>query len=148
MKIIITTFALASLCVFAVAQGPSVNVSAACPAKSAAGKTVTLTIDIAVPSGYHIYAPGEKTGVATNIVCTGPSGYKFKVKYPASKTYEGLGGASQVFDGHVQIPVVVNIPKVAKGHISFKLAVTEQACNDNSCLVPATKTFSLSTSVK
>jgi len=118
------------------------------PSFAKAGQTLTLKFTLSIPSGFHIYGPKDKTGVATQIAVSAPPGFKAAVHYPATKTYQGLGDTSQVYFGKVIVPVKVSVPKTAKGKVSFKALVTMQACNDRNCLVPETRTVSLQTFIK
>jgi DsbC/DsbD-like thiol-disulfide interchange protein len=126
--------------------GPTVTGSA--PATAKAGQSLTLRITISIPEGYHIYGPKDKSGVPTSISVTAPSGYRSTVQFPPTKTYRAATGESQVYSGKVVAPIKVSLPKNAKGKATFKVAVTSQACNDETCLMPETTSLSLTTVVK
>jgi DsbC/DsbD-like thiol-disulfide interchange protein len=141
-------FLLAVAAPFCLAQSLGPTVTGSAPASAKTGQSLTLKVTISIPEGYHIYGPKDKTGVATSVSFSGPTGYKATVEYPKTTIYDGLGEESQVYFGKVVVPVKVTVPKKAKGKATFKLTVTTQACNDKTCLMPETKTLSLSTVVK
>lgn len=101
-------------------------------AKAGKGKVIlTLTI----PSGYHIYAPTEKSGIPTSIKLNAPAGASYTPQWPATKSYKALEGWMSVYMGKITIPVAIT---GVKGKQTVKLSVRTQMCNDRTCLPPAT----------
>jgi DsbC/DsbD-like thiol-disulfide interchange protein len=139
MKILSTllTAVAVSSAAFALTPAVSVSLSQAGPAK--AGKPIKVNVHITVPSGYHIYGPKDESGIPTNIVLSGPNGFKASVLYPKTSSFKNLDGTTAaVFVGDTTIPVVVTTPKGFKGKPTLKFKVTTQACNDRTCLPPST----------
>lgn len=145
---ILTSLALVAVAAFSVAQSKSVKVTASVAGAAKAGKTVVVNVKLEVPAGYHIYGPKDKSGIPTEVKFAGPKGFAAKVAYPKTSTYQGVEGPSAVYFGTVTIPVTVSIPKSAKGNQSFSVKVTSQACNDRTCLPPATADLTLKTIVR
>ncbi len=144
MKRVLLLIAILSVAAFGAAQ--KVEVSAKSPSTAKAGKQFKITINVAIPSGYHIYGPvAGGTGIATTVVVTAPKGYKTKVVYPKTKAYNALGETVQVWDADTSFTVLVSSPKGAKGVQKFKIKVGTQACNDRSCLPPDSKELTVST---
>lgn len=142
------TLAILAVAAVSLAQLKAVKVSATGQSAVKPGKVAILKVKFDVPAGYHIYGPKEKTGIPTDIKFAGPKGFTAKVLFPKTSVFKGVEGPSDVYFGSVTIPVSVSIPKSAKGKQSFKLKVTSQACNDRTCLPPATAELTVNTTVQ
>jgi len=145
-RAIISAFAV-SLVSFALAYNHPITVKVTAAGHAQAGKSMTISVRIGIPAGYHIYGPKDiKTGVPTQVSVVAPSGFKVtKTSYPPTSTFEALGESVQVFKGEATVKVTVKAPSNAHGKKSFTVKVSSQACNDRTCELPSTSeaTFSV-----
>jgi DsbC/DsbD-like thiol-disulfide interchange protein len=117
-------------------SGSKVKASATADKPGADGKQV-ITVRLAIEKGWHIYAnpPGE-SGTATTVKVEGKKAEDVKVEYPEGKTVKDPQvGTYFVWEDDATIKVTV--PR-ARDESSVKLKVKFQACNDKTCLMPAT----------
>jgi DsbC/DsbD-like thiol-disulfide interchange protein len=118
-----------------------VKVTATADKPGSDGKqVVTVTLDI--DNGWHAYAnpvgSSDFPGLPTTVTITaGQKPEKVTVEYPKGKMMkDDVSGAYFVYEGKTTIKAVV---QRAKGDTSpLDVAVRVQACNDKSCLQPAT----------
>ncbi len=116
-----------------------------------AGRTATITLDIA--SGWHINAnpPSPDYMVATTVELAGAGGVILATPvYPPGRAIK-LGfeeGEISVLDGSVSIalPLVASAQAVDGTH-TLTGKIKFQACNDQLCLAPASVPFSLAVTV-
>jgi uncharacterized protein YyaL (SSP411 family) len=102
----------------------------------------TIKITLTVEKGWHIYANPvgnpDQESAATTVTITGKVNPKdVKIDYPKGKLVKDmLVGNYIVYEGEVVIKAVVERAKGDTGplHVSVKL----QACNESTCLLPAT----------
>lgn len=136
--------ACAALSVGAMAQFGAVQfakVTASAPKVAKAGHVLNTRVALAVPIGYHIYAPKfTGTGVPTSIeLVNAPKGVKL----------EGVGSPrGDLLSGKVVFTPKLYIPKGIKGHRTFEYSVRFQQCNDKVCLPPKTVNVAVHTDVK
>ncbi len=102
-------------------------------------QTITITLDI--ENGWHVYAnPVENEDLtnaqtAINVASKGKL-ENVKVEYPAGKLQQDSGEKYKIYEGRVAIKAQV---KRTKGDNSpLEITITLQACNDKTCLLPAT----------
>jgi DsbC/DsbD-like thiol-disulfide interchange protein len=99
------------------------------------GKQV-ITVHLAIDKGWHIYAnPNGESGIATTVKVEGKKAEDVKVEYPEGKAVKDPDGKYFVWEDSAAIKVTV---ARAKDEASVKLKVKFQACNDKTCLMPAT----------
>ena len=138
-------FLFAAIAIGAVAQPDAVTVSASAPPKVKPGATITVKVNVSVIQGYHIYGPKVKDiGVPAKLTVAAPKGFASRVNYPATQPYEALEGVVQVYEGKVTIPVILTVPKSAKGKQTVRFNLASQACNDRTCLQPSTDVATVS----
>jgi DsbC/DsbD-like thiol-disulfide interchange protein len=104
----------------------------------AAGKeTVTITLTITDPK-YHLYANpvGNPDFESNQVVVSLKNGVASKIIYPAGKVKEDkIVGNYKIYKGTATITAVV---KRAKATDPLAVEIKVAACDDKSCLVPAT----------
>jgi DsbC/DsbD-like thiol-disulfide interchange protein len=117
-----------------------VKVDATTDKPDADGKqTVTITLDI--ENGWHVYANPVENEDLTNAQTVVSISAKLKlenvkVEYPAGKLQKDHGEKYKIYEGKAVIKAQV---KRAKGDNSpLEMTITLQACNDKTCLLPAT----------
>ncbi len=103
-------------------------------ASAAAGRNVTLVVEIDIGPGLHVYAPGVEHGyipIAWSVKDAGP------VTYPAPRLIEfaALKEIVPVYEGHLRLTRELTIPRdITSIEGSFRY----QACNDRECFPPRT----------
>jgi uncharacterized protein len=101
-------------------------------------QTVTLTLDVSKP--WHLYAnPVGNKDLADNetTVSVGGKAKVEKVEYPAGKVQkDAVLGDYRIYEGRVTVKVHLRRAKDDTGPLD--LTVKLQACNDKTCLLPAT----------
>ena len=117
-----------------------VKVEAKADKPDADGKqTITITLDIESP--WHVYAnpvENEDLTSAQTVVSVASKGKldNVKVAYPAGKLQKDNDEKFKIYEGKVTIKAEV---KRARGDTSpLEVTIKLQACNDKTCLVPAT----------
>jgi DsbC/DsbD-like thiol-disulfide interchange protein len=117
-----------------------VKVDATTDKPDADGKqSVTITLDI--ENGWHVYAnPVENedlTNAQTVVSISAKSKLEnVKVEYPAGKLQKDRDEKYKIYEGKAVIKAQV---KRGKGDNSpLEITITLQACNDKTCLLPAT----------
>jgi hypothetical protein len=118
-----------------------VKVSAKAEKPSADGKQMiklTMTID----KGWHVYANPigneDLESAQTKITIAGIEKSKTRIEYPKGKLVrDKLVGDYNVYDNEAVITVHVDWPKDA-APTPLEISIKLQACNDKSCLLPAT----------
>ncbi len=117
-----------------------VKVDAQADKPDADGKqAITITLDI--EKGWHIYANPVENEDLTNaqtVVRVAAKGKveNVKVEYPGGKLQQDSGEKFKIYEGKVVIKAQV---KRVKGDTSpLEISITLQACNDKTCLQPAT----------
>jgi DsbC/DsbD-like thiol-disulfide interchange protein len=134
------------------AQGPSksdkvVKVTVkADPDKPGADGQQVVTVTMVVDKGWHIYANpvGQKDleSAATVVKVGAKIPPVLKVEYPKGKTVKDkVLGDYNVYEDKVAIKATVKRAEGDKGPL--EVGVTFQACNDKSCLLPATVKLTL-----
>jgi DsbC/DsbD-like thiol-disulfide interchange protein len=117
-----------------------VKVEAKADKPDADGKqTITITLDIDAP--WHVYAnpvENEDLTSAQTVVSIGPKDKvkDVKIEYPTSKLQKDNDITFKIYEGKVTIKAQV---KRAKDDNSpLEVTIKLQACNDKTCLFPAT----------
>ena len=102
----------------------------------------TVTVTLIVDKGWHIYANPVKNEMleSTKTIIKITAAAKLAnvdVRYPAGKFYKDkFGIESMVYENKVEIPVVIQ--RAAGDTSPLDVDVTFGACDDASCLIPAT----------
>ncbi len=102
-------------------------------------QTVTITLDI--ENGWHVYANPVENEDLTNaqtVVNVASKGKleNVKVEYPAGKLQQDSGEKYKILEGRVTIKAQVKRSKDDSSPL--EITITLQACNDKTCLLPAT----------
>ncbi|MBX6315111.1 MAG: AGE family epimerase/isomerase, partial [Isosphaeraceae bacterium] len=106
----------------------------------APGRTCEATLTIRIKEGWHLYAHEAEAGVPTTVTLAegGPAALA-GVDYPQGEL-RALAGAERVavYEDRVSLPLRLRIAEDARaGPAELTLRVRYQACNDRSCLAPA-----------
>ncbi len=106
-----------------------------------AGEQVTLTLDVTLQPGMHVYAPGAEGYI--------PVSWKLKdsklytagdVVMPEAKTVylPVIAEKAPVYEGHFQLVRDVTIGPDANGKLAIEGTFRYQACDDRMCYLPET----------
>jgi DsbC/DsbD-like thiol-disulfide interchange protein len=118
-----------------------VKVTAKAEKPSAEGKQV-IKLTMAIDKGWHVYANPigneDLESAQTKITIAGIEKSKFRIEYPKGKLVrDKLVGDYNVYDNEAVVTVHVDWPKDAVP-TPLEISIKLQACNDKSCLLPAT----------
>ncbi len=111
--------------------------------------TAELTVELDVSRGWHInsHQPLDEFLIPTTVdLAENPHWEIGSVSYPPGKQV-GLSfsdGPVSVYEGTVEMPVILRATGEPTPRTPIKLLVTFQPCNANSCIVPETVELSFS----
>ena len=121
--------------------------AAATDSRAQAGQHVSLLLDLEIPPGVHVYAPGVKGYIPINWEIAGNDAVKAgPVEYPESKmmTLDAIHETVPVYVGHVRLirDVAIGTQKDlaslldAQGNLSIAGSLRYQACDQTQCFIP------------
>ncbi len=106
------------------------------------GLRVPLALDIDIPSGFHVYAPGVQGYIPIDLAISESSAFAaHPAIYPPSKILrlEAINESVPVYTGHIHVLREITIGKNAKpGELMVAGAFRYQACDDKECFPPET----------
>ncbi len=108
------------------------------------GKDVEIPLTLSIRDGYHLYAndPGNEEVIPTAVTLARVEGFALDVVYPKGtpRTLEANGPEKMnLYENAVTIKARLRAePGLPPGRREVTLKVKYQACNDRSCLAPAT----------
>ena len=143
------------ICTFAVA---SVNAQAVSVTGSIAKKGVTrgstskATVVLAIPSGLHVNSsrPASEYAIPTTVRVSGSGVKAGGLTYPRGKNrkFQFSENLINVYEGRVTFPFTVTVPANFKGNtIRVNATVRYQACTDEVCYPPKSKTITMTAKV-
>lgn len=138
---ILGTFAVAFLAIAALtfaAQDntpPKVTLKSL-PKTAKPGQVVKAIVVVEFAEGLHAYQnpPTADYEIPLQVAC-GTKGIAVKAKYPKGAVKNVNGAESAVYEGLVEVPIALTMPKRA-GKQSIKLTVSYQQCNESTCFPP------------
>ena len=137
---------------FSAANGQTVNGSIA-GGTVRAGKTAKATVYLNIPGGLHVNSnrPGSEYAIATRVTARSTGGVKIgPVSYPRGKNrkFEFSADTINVYEGRTPFTFNVTVPANYKKYsVVVTVSVRYQACTDEVCYPPKTKTATISASV-
>ena len=117
------------------------------------GGTEKATVTMSIPGGLHVnsYRPNSEYAIPTTVRPSG-AGLRFgAVIYPRGKNrkFEFSESTINVYEGRVTFGFNVTVPQNFKGNmIRVRVVVRYQACTDEVCYPPRSKTITLTAAVK
>jgi DsbC/DsbD-like thiol-disulfide interchange protein len=105
----------------------------------AAGKKVTLQIDVTPKPKMHVYAPGQEGYIPIQLTLTEDAAFTAaKAKYPSGEKFvmPALNETQLVYAKPFRITDEVTLKPSASGPITIKGTVRYQACDDAICYLP------------
>lgn len=149
-KLLLTTFMLA----FGFfAQSTAQTVSGGINGSVSKGTTARAYVVLDIPGGLHVnsYKPESEYAIPTRVSVSGAGVSAFGVTYPPGKKRKFSFSETpiSVYEGRAYFGFKVTVPKNFKGKtFRVKAAVRYQACTDEVCYAPKTKTVWISGRVK
>jgi thiol:disulfide interchange protein DsbD len=106
----------------------------------AAGKGVSLFVDVAPKPTMHVYSPGQKGYIGITLTLNAdPAFTASKAKYPAGEKYfmKALNETQLVYSKPFRITQDIRLRQAAAGApITIKGTLRYQACDDKICYLP------------
>ncbi len=106
------------------------------------GQRIVLALDIDLPKGMHVYAPGAKGYLPIDFsIAESPSFSVHDAVYPESRklTFKAIHETMPVYSGQVRVLREINIAKgVQPGDLAVEGKFRYQACDDRQCFLPET----------
>lgn len=113
----------------------------ATPESAAAGKKITLALDVTPKPKMHVYSPGQDGYIAITLTLDdNPSISAAKAKYPAGEKFfmPALNETQLVYAKPFRITQDVTVKSVVGESLTIKGKVRYQACDDKICYLPVT----------
>ena len=117
------------------------------------GKATRGTVVLSIPGGLHVNSsrPASEYAIPTVVKVSGASGVKVTgLTYPKGKNrkFEFSEDTINVYEGRVSFPFTVTVPASYKGKtIKVTASVKYQACTNEVCYPPKTKSITLTANV-
>ena len=118
------------------------------------GTPARATVYLNVPAGLHVNSsrPSGEYMIATRVTASGGAGVKVgTVKYPRGRDrkFDFSEHAINVYEGRVAFTFPVTVPAAYTGtSVAVRVSVKFQACTNEACYAPKTKTIKLSARVR
>ena len=117
------------------------------------GKAARATVVLSIPGGYHVNSsrPGAEYQIPTRVTATSRGAKIGAVSYPRGKNrkFSFSEKTINVYDGRTSFGFNVTVPATYKGStVTVNVSVKYQACTDEVCYPPKTKTVTLTARVK
>ena len=108
------------------------------------GKAARGTIEMTIPGGLHVNSnrPSSEYAIPTVVTLNGTGVRVGNVIYPRGKNrkFQFSESPINVYEGRVKFPFTVMVPANTKGNtVRVRVSVRYQACTDEVCYPPKTK---------
>lgn len=117
---------------------------------AARGQRLTFDVTLAIAPKWHLYAHGDTNFIGVDLVPgDGFPLEEFDAEYPAGEPGEFFGETVMMIAGSQVIKAEAVVPEtLARGVHKVKLGLTVQACDDKTCLAPASLPVEIELTVK
>lgn len=117
------------------------------------GRTARGYIVLSIPKGLHVnsYSPKSEYAIPTRVSVSASGANAFGVTYPPGKMrkFSFSDTPISVYEGRAVFGFKVTVPKGFRGnYLNVKTSVRYQACTDEVCYPPKTKTITIRTRVR
>jgi DsbC/DsbD-like thiol-disulfide interchange protein len=106
------------------------------------GQRIGLALDIDLPKGMHVYAPGVQGYIPIDFTIAEASAFTLHpAVYPPSKSLrlEAIKETVPVYTEHIRVLREITMTKAATpGELTVEGALRYQACDDRECFIPET----------
>ena len=107
-----------------------------------AGQRIVLALDIDIPPGVHVYAPGFRGYIPVDLeIAESTTVAAHPAIYPPSKVMnlKAIGESLPVYTGQIRVLREITIGKDLKpGEMAIAGTLRYQACDDRECFIPET----------
>ena len=149
ISLFVFLFFAASPMISEVYAGQASFSAAVSPMDAVAGETVEIPIKIKIEKPYHIYAPGEKTGIALSFKISADDAVSYETALPVPVKKKIMGEDLLLFEDSVEAKILLTVnSKHAGKSVKIPVTVQYQACTDDMCTAPQKDTFEISLNVK
>lgn len=133
-----------SLCALGAAVGQAQTVTGSLGKGSVTrGKPARGTIEMTIPGGLHVNSnrPSSEYAIPTVVTLSVTGARVGNVVYPRGKNrkFQFSENPINVYEGRVKFPFTVMVPANARGNVRIRASVRYQACTDEVCYPPRTK---------
>lgn len=114
------------------------------------GQRVQFALELDIAKSWHLYAHGDTSFIGVDLggAETFPLA-ELRAEYPAGKAKEFFGETVMMIEGRQTITASALVPAtLTKGKHALPLLLTVQACDDRTCLAPATLPVTVTLEVK
>ena len=116
------------------------------------GKPARGTIEMTIPGGIHVNSnrPSSEYAIPTVVTLSGTGVRIGNVIYPRGKNrkFQFSENPINVYEGRVKFPFTVMVPANGRGNsVRVRVSVRYQACTEEVCYPPKTKTVTLTARV-
>lgn len=117
------------------------------------GKAARATVVLSIPGGYHVNSsrPGAEYQIPTRVTASSRGAKVGAVSYPRGRNrkFSFSENTINVYEGRTLFGFNVTVPATFKGNtVTVNVSVGYQACTDEVCYPPKTKTLTLTARVK
>lgn len=117
------------------------------------GKAARGSVTLSIPGGLHVNSsrPGSQYAIPTSVRVSSRGVRVAGVTYPRGKNrkFSFSENTINVYEGRVSFPFTVTVPANFRGNVvRFTATVRYQACTDEVCYAPKTKTATFTARVK
>jgi DsbC/DsbD-like thiol-disulfide interchange protein len=140
--------AVLALPLLGLAQGEPPTAQLSLPKSGKPGQKVKAIVKLTFAPGLHGYQnPPTKDYMIPVSIKSTVKDITCKPSYPSGVVKDFAGESAAVYEGTVEIPVMVTLPK-KPGTVQIKLEVSYQQCNEQACYPPGTINLTGKISVK
>jgi hypothetical protein len=117
---------------------------------AAPGQRITFEVSVIIAPHWHLYAHGDSNFIGVDLIPDESFPLEeFDARYPAGEEGEFFGEKVRMISGSQVITGEAVVPEtLARGLHKVKLGLTVQACDDKTCLAPASLPVEMELTVK
>lgn len=117
------------------------------------GEAARGTVTLSIPGGLHVNSsrPGSRYAIPTSVRVRGTGVKVGGITYPRGRNrkFSFSENSINVYEGRVSFPFTVTVPASFRGNVvSLTATVRYQACTDEVCYAPTSKTVRFTARVK
>ena len=141
---VFAAFIFVSVCVLTALSAEAQTVTGSLGnGKVTRGKAAKGTIEMTIPGGLHVNSnrPSSEYAIPTVVTLNVTGARVGNVIYPRGKNrkFQFSENPINVYEGRVRFPFTVMVPANARGNVRVRASVRYQACTDEVCYPPRTK---------
>jgi len=119
------------------------------PGEALPGATAEVSVKIKIEKPYHIYAPGDKTGIPLSFKISAGDAASYETIFPAPLKKKIMGEDLLLFEDSAEAKILLAVDaKHAGKSVKIPVEVQYQACTDDMCTAPQKETLEINLTVK